>query len=49
MLPLQIHPMVLDGNFYEDWGGCLAPTPILHHSARPKRLFLRGKAKFLPS
>lgn len=49
MLPLQIHPMVLDGNFHKDRGSCLAPTPILHHGAHPKRLSLRGgKAKFCP-
>lgn len=25
------HPVLLDGNFDEDWGDCLALTPILHH------------------
>lgn len=50
MLPPQIHPMVLDGNFHEDRGSCLAPTPILHHGARPKRLSLRGEGKvFAPT
>ena len=25
------HPVLLDGNFNEDWGDCLALQPILHH------------------
>lgn len=27
------HPVLLDGNFDEDWGDCLALTPVLHHGA----------------
>ena len=26
-----LHPVVLDGNFEEDWGDCLYLQPILHH------------------
>lgn len=25
------HPILLDGNFDEDWGDCLALEPVLHH------------------
>lgn len=25
------HPVILDGNFGEDWGDCLFLTPVLHH------------------
>ena len=25
------HPVLLDGNFDEDWGDCLYLQPILHH------------------
>ena len=28
------HPVLLDGNFDEDWGDCLALQPILHHGER---------------
>lgn len=28
------HPVLLDGNFDEDWGDCLYLTSILHHGAR---------------
>ena len=27
----RAHPVLLDGNFDEDWGDCLALTPVLHH------------------
>lgn len=30
----RAHPVLLDGNFDEDWGDCLALTPILHHGLR---------------
>ena len=30
------HPMILDGNFDEDWGDCLYLQPILHHGNRQK-------------
>ena len=30
----RAHPVLLDGNFDEDWGDCLYLTPILHHGAR---------------
>ena len=30
----RAHPVLLDGNFDEDWGDCLALTPVLHHGAR---------------
>ena len=25
------HPVLLDGNFKEDWGDCLYLAPVLHH------------------
>ncbi len=28
------HPVLLDGNFDEDWGDCLCLQPILHHGER---------------
>ena len=28
------HPVILDGNFGEDWGDCLYLEPILHRSQR---------------
>lgn len=28
------NPVVLDGNFDEDWGDCLALMPVLHHGTR---------------
>lgn len=28
------HPILLDGNFDEDWGDCLYLQPILHHGGR---------------
>lgn len=30
------HPILLDGNFEEDWGDCLYLEPILHHGTREK-------------
>jgi lysophospholipase L1-like esterase len=30
------HGVILDGNFDEDWGDCLAITPLLHHGTRGK-------------
>lgn len=30
------HPMILDGNFDEDWGDCLYLQPIMHHGNRQK-------------
>ena len=27
----QTHPVMLDGNFDEDWGDCLYLEPVLHH------------------
>lgn len=30
------HPVVLDGNFQEDWGDCLFLTPVLHHGRHEK-------------
>ena len=32
----EAHPVLLDGNFDEDWGDCQALTPVLHHG-RPGR------------
>lgn len=29
------HPILLDGNFDEDWGDSLALTPVLHHAPVP--------------
>ena len=28
------HPVLLNGNFEEDWGDCLYLTPVLHHGQR---------------
>lgn len=30
------HGVILDGNFDEDWGDCIAITPLLHHGTRGK-------------
>lgn len=30
------HPILLDGNFEENWGDCLYLQPILHHGAHKK-------------
>lgn len=30
------HPMILDGNFDEDWGDCLFLQTVLHHGKREK-------------
>ena len=30
------HPILLDGNFDEDWGDSLALTPVLHHAPRAR-------------
>ena len=30
------HPVLLDGNFDEDWGDCLHIEPMLHHSEKKK-------------
>lgn len=30
------HPVLLDGNFDEDWGDCLYIEPVLHHSEKKK-------------
>ena len=30
----RAHPVLLDCNFDEDWGDCLALTPVLHHGAK---------------
>lgn len=30
----RAHPILLDGNFDEDWGDCLYLQPILHHGER---------------
>lgn len=30
------HPIVLDGNFDEDWGDCLYLQPVLHHGELTK-------------
>lgn len=27
----EAHPVLLDGNFEEDWGDCLYLQPVLHH------------------
>ena len=28
------HPVLLDGNFDEEWGDCLYLEPVLHHGKR---------------
>ena len=30
------HPVLLDGNFDEDWGDCLYIEPVLHHDEKKK-------------
>ena len=30
------HPVLLDGNFDEDWGDCLYIEPVLHHGEKKK-------------
>lgn len=32
------HPVLLDGNFEEDWGDCLYLEPILHHGSRENHI-----------
>ena len=30
----EAHAVILDGNFTEDWGGCLYLVPLLHHAEK---------------
>ena len=46
------HPVLLNGEFEEDWGDCLSLAPVLHHGARKKHkvkiTVLEGEPGALP-